>query len=91
MTRLGKDLHDRMQQFPFLESWSAEIEPQGPRPVGETNGKIWDEHERKNELARTKIKAALYVLDWLGYILDNDDGENPGEHTLVQAFYCKED
>lgn len=91
MTRLSKDLHERTKQFPFLESWSAEIEPQRERPVGDINGRIWDEREKKNEEARTKIKAALYVLNWLGFILDNDDGENPGELAMVQAFYCKED
>lgn len=91
MTRLSKDLNERMKKFPMLETWSAEIEPQGPRPFGENNARIWDEHERKNEIARTKIKAALRILDWLGYILDNDEGDNPGELALVQAFYCKED
>lgn len=91
MTRLNKELLARVQQFPVLESWSAEIEPQGERPIGEINGRIWDEREKKNEAARTKIKAALYILTWLGYILDNDEGENPGELAMVQAFYCKED
>lgn len=90
MTRLSKDLHDRMKQFPFLESWSAEITEQGERPAPDSMGKLWDERERKNEIARTKIKAALYALTWLGYILDNDDGDNPGELTLVTAFFCKE-
>ena len=90
MTRLSKDLHDRMKQFPFLESWSAEIIEQGDRPPIESMGKLWDERDRKNEIMRTKIKAALHTLNWLGYILDNDDGDNPGELTLVTAFFCKE-
>lgn len=90
MTRLSKDLHDRLAQFPFLESWSNEIIEQGERPLQDSMAKLWDERERKNELMRTKIKAALHTLNWLGYVLDNDDGDNPGEMTLVQAFYCKE-
>lgn len=90
MTRLSRELNDRMKQFPFLESWSAEICPQGERPMGDM-GKVWDERDRRNEILRTKIRAALHTLNWLGYILDNDDGDNPGELTLVQAFYCKED
>ena len=90
MTRLDKDLYERVKQFPFLLRWSEEIEPHGPRPVGENNGRIWDEHEKRNELARTRIKAALYVLAWLGFFLDNDEGENPGELSMVQAFLCKE-
>lgn len=90
MTRLSKDLNERMKVFPFLESWSSEIIEQGERPSNEAMGKLWDEREVRNEFYRTKIKAALHVLHWIGFILDNDDGDNPGELTLVEAFYCKE-
>ena len=91
MTRLSKDLRERMNRFPLLQSWSNEIEPEGERPTAETDAKIWDGKHDKNRYIRSRIEGFLLALVQQSVLLDNRDDDDPGEYALVRAFYCKED
>lgn len=91
MTRLNKDLKDRMERWPLLASWSREIEPQGERPTAESDLKIWEGKESKNRILRARIEGHLLALLQIGILLDNHADDDPGEFAIVKAFYCKED
>lgn len=91
MTRLDRNLRERMDRFPLLASWSKEIEPQGERPTTDSDLKIWEGKEIKNGKARAMIVGYLLALVGFGVILDNLTDDDPSEYALVRAFYCKED
>lgn len=91
MTRLDRNLRERMERFPLLASWSKEIEPLGEMPTADTDLKIWEGKEIKNGKARAMISGYLLALVGFGVILDNRTDDDPGEYALVKAYFCKED
>lgn len=91
MTRLDRNLRERMERFPLLASWSKEIEPQGERPTAESDLIIWESKEIKNGKARAMITGYLLALVSFGVILDNRTDDDPSEYALIKAYFCKED